>query len=182
MTNAWFLGATQSVPQSENEVRSTVEPVRSDGPAEAHTDPDFGQVQTDNSGELVGLSPRQLAGDTHDSVKYRPWWANGASVLYNFLIDRQVASSGTAAAREEAGEQGHGTMQYQVSVEPELRDGMRFGNDYFVVNDRDIQNGMGSYMSPITSDKWPQAVAQSRATSDARAANQSTIFDAFLNG
>lgn len=169
MTQAWFVGAQQAVDQRESEVRSTLEPVRTDGPAETKEAPDWNERETDNSGELVGLSPRVAGAKTEDSEQYVPGWAEGASTPHNILIDQQVASSGTAAAREMAGVQGHGTMQYAESIDPVIRDGAAFGNDYFAVHDKDIQDGAGDYMAPVP-DQWHNAVAASRARSNSRAA------------
>jgi hypothetical protein len=175
MTNAWFLGATFSVPQSEAEARSTVEPIRHDNQdAEADSAPDFNELDTDESGELVGLSPREVGSYTVDIEKYDPWWAGLATAEHNNIIDRQVASSGTAAAREVSGQQGHGTMQYAEGIEPELRDGIHFGNDYFVFAQTNIQDGMGDYMSPGLDDAWVNIAAQADAIGASRKAYQST--------
>jgi len=68
---------------------------------------------------------------------------------HNLLIDRQVSSSGTAAAREASGQFGHGTASYAIGIEPtgDLREGGKLGNDYFSAGKPDIQNGAGSYMT-----------------------------------
>src|SRR5690606_32540474 len=112
MTNAWFLGATHSVPQSESEVRSTLEPIRNDSTSAEQVDaPEWNEFESDDSGELVGLAPRVAGSDTVDTVQSAPFWAGLATAEHNQIIDRQVAASGTAAAREMAGDAGHGTMQ-----------------------------------------------------------------------
>lgn len=183
MTNAWFLGAASSVPQTESEVRSTVEPIRNDDASvEMPHAPEFNEFDTDESGELVGLSPRVVIGPTDDTQKYAPWWARLADEPHNIIVDRQVASSGTAAAREMNGEQGHGTMQYTESLEPVIRDGARFGNDYFVANEMVAQEGAGSYMTPPDTDNWLVAVAADRADRQSRQAFMSTQYRAFLGG
>lgn len=175
MTNAWFLGATYSVPQSEGEARSTVEPIRNDNQdSEADSPPEWNELDTDESGELVGLSPREVGSDTTDIVKYRPWWAPLATAEHNEIIDRQVASSGTAAQREIMGQQGHGTMQYAQGIEPVIRDGAAYGNDYFVFRQHDIQQGMGDYMTPEVGDQWNAIAAQADAIAASRKAYQST--------
>jgi hypothetical protein len=183
MTGMFVLGMQHSQPQDEDEVRSTVEPVRNDSiEAEEQHAPEWNEFASDDSGQLVGLSPRVAGADTTDTIKYPASWAADASAPHNEIVDQQVASSGTASRREEAGQQGHGTMQYANSMEPVIRDGARYGNDYFVVNDQSIQEGAGEYMQPDQQDQWAQAVAQSNAAKNSRAAFQSTAYDNFLKG
>lgn len=186
MTAAWFLGATTSTPQDEASVRSTLEPVRHDSTsAELQSAPEWNSPETDDSGELTGLSPRAVGSDTRDTVKYTPHWldlASGASANHNRIIDDQVATSGTAAARERAGQQGHGTMQYAVGIEPHIRDGAAFGNDYFQRDPADIQEGAGAYMSPGQTDSWAHAVAADRAKTASREAYLSTQYAQLLRG
>jgi len=182
MTNAWFLGAAQSVPQSEEEVRSTVEPIRVDNiSAEMQHAPDWNELDTDESGELIGLSPRQVSGNTHDSERYLPWWTAKASTNLNKITDEQVASSGTAAAREMAGIQGHGTLQYTETIEPIIREGAKFGNDYFTALPSVIQEGAGEYMTPVQESNWYSAVAQSAAVDGQRKASQATLYGNLLD-
>lgn len=183
MTNAWFLGASESVPQDEDEARSTVEPIRhSADTAEATGAPDFNEIDTDESGELVGLSPRVVAPDTHESEKYVPFWTALASQTHNVLVDKQVASSGTAAQREESGQQGHGSVHYAEGIEPEIREGAAFGNDYFQSHDTDVQAGAGAYMTPYEAETFHNALAQRVAQDRSRAAYQSSLYAAFLGG
>lgn len=178
MTQAWFLGAKYAVDQRESEVRSTLAPLRDDGPAESQ-EPDWNEFESDGSGELTGLSTRMLAPDTHESEQYKPEWIEGASTPHNILIDAQVASSGTAAAREAAGIQGHGTMQYGEAIDPVIREAGAFGNDYFAANLADIQDGAGDYMTPAP-DQWSNAVAAARASADSRAAYSSSQYAELL--
>lgn len=181
MTAAWFLGAATGVPQDESDVRSTVEPIRHDNEtAEAQHDPGWNEFETDESGELTGLSPRTVGGNTTDTQKYSPWWAGLASAQHNVIVDSQVASSGTAARREEAGQQGHGTMQYAVSLEPVLREGQAYGNTYFESNPAGLQEGAGSYMTPPDQDNWLQGLAQSRAQKASRSAYQASLYQSLL--
>lgn len=178
MTSAWFLGAAQSVPQDESKVRSTVEPIRTDSiSAEIQHEPDWNERTSDDSGELVGLAPRDVAGDTHDSEKYVPSWLKAATTNHNAIIDDQVSSSGTAAAREAAGIQGHGTMQYSVAIEPVIRDGAAFGNEFFQANPAGIQEGAGAYMTPVGSDSWNAAVAQAHAEERSRQAFNASLYE-----
>lgn len=181
MTNAWFLGAANSVPQDEAVVRSTIEPIRDDGEsAELQSAPEWNAREFDNSGELTGLSHRMKGSDTRDTEKFTPWWLPLSQVDYSGLIDGQVSSSGTAAARESAGQAGHGTMQYAIGLEPEIRDGGRFGNDYFVSAPLDIQEGAGHYMSPPDQDNWLSSLAQDTAEQNSRKAYQASLYQSLL--
>lgn len=180
MTNAWFLGGMHSVPQNENEVRSTVEPVRTDAPPELDKPPEWNEFETDDSGSLVGLSPRTVGSDTRDSEQYVPWWQQFANENHNKLIDDQVSSSGAAAARESHGEQGHGTMQYAIGIDPQIRDGAAFGNEYFTSHDADIQDGAGTYMTPADDDNWLQTLAATQAQNASRKAYQDSQYAALL--
>jgi hypothetical protein len=180
---AWHVSDTldNDAPLTEEQVRSTVEPIRDDGEkAEAQHAPEWNELDTDESDELVGLSPRVVGSDVHDSKQYAPWWADMASDPHNIIVDRQVASSGTAAAREMQGEQGHGTMEYEVGIEPAIRAGAAFGNDYFLSNPAQIQEGAGAYMTPLGDDNFANAIAQSNATRNSRTAYNDSLFADFL--
>lgn len=137
------------VPTDENAVRLTTDPVTPDAPAaEMVGPPEFNEVETDLNPHN-GLATRQVASDWHASEKYSPGWAGTANPTDSFAhINRQVDSSGTAAAREMRGEQGHGTMAYAIGIEPVIRDGGQYGADYFAVDPRMIQETGGDYMTP----------------------------------
>lgn len=177
MTSAWFLGAQASVPQTENEVRSTVEPIRNDPQiAEADSPPAWNEEETsDSSGELVGLSPRVEGSYTVDSEQYPVPNMPLATAEHNDLIDRQVATSGTAAAREAAGEWGHGTAQYEIGIMP-LNPGEHYGNERFQSLALTANEGSGDYMEPVEQDNWLQTVAQATATQRSRDAYNSTLY------
>lgn len=140
MSVLWF-GDLDGVPLDEAKVRATTGPVEKDAPpAEMENAPDFNEVDTDSNPNLYGLAARQVASDWHESEQFTPWYAAGATAEHNEIINRQVATSGTAAAREMAGQQGPGTIGYAVGIEPVIRDGGAFGADYFAADKRDIQD------------------------------------------
>lgn len=181
MTSAWFVGATGPVPQNENEARATLEPIRtSTATVEEPDSPDWNEFESDDSPELVGLSPRLKGPDTIPSEQSAPFWSKLADVNHNVIIDQQVSSSGTAAQRETAGEFGHGSMQYADSIEPVVREGGAFGNTYFASHGHEIQSESGNYMQPVNSDNWGRGVVSAEAQAGARAAQRSTLFDDFL--
>lgn len=180
MTGMSLWNNGSDIPLTEAEVTTTVEKVRTDTTtAEATAAPEWNELNTDESSQLVGLSPRVVGSATEDSIQSRPWWLAMSEVNHNEIIDNQVSSSGSAAARESAGEFGHGTMQYAEGIEPVIRDGAAFGNDYFKVTQAEIQDGAGQYMEPI-SDNWGKAVSQRNATSASRVASNDSMFAAFL--
>src|SRR4051812_42369724 len=93
------------VPADEKDVRNTATPVNNDKPAaempnqpmmqEFHTDPD----------PSLGMAPRQLASHWHEGEKGTPAWAAGAGGVTEsaYVINKQVATSGSAAGREMSG-------------------------------------------------------------------------------
>lgn len=173
----WAL-ATEPVGSDEDTVKSTLDPVRDDGPAEAERQPEFNSIETDDSGELQGLAPRTMGAYTIPIQKYVPWWLKAEQPVMRGIdeLNESWSDKGTAAARERAGVQGHGTMQIEESLEPVIRDGGAFGNDYFVRNERAIQDGAGQYMEPITNDSWPVRVAQARGTQGASQAAKTSMY------
>lgn len=183
MSAAWFVGATHSVKQDESAVRSTLDTVRTDGPSESHEEPEWNEFDSDESAQLTGLTPRQMSGDVHESQQYVPSWLGLASMNREEIIDNQVASSGTAAARESAGQTGHGTAEYTQSIEPIVRDGAAFGNDYFVTNPLGAQEGAGNYMTPDPAQDldW-LAVAQAQGVRASREAYEATLYQTAFGG
>lgn len=164
------------IPTDEAEVRSTVtESVPDAPPAEAAGAPEFNEVETDTSTH-TGLVTRQVASDWHQPEKYAPSWADRANPTASFAsVNGRIDSDGTAAAREMAGQFGHGTMGYAVGIEPVIRDGGQYGADYFAVDRPDLQDGMGNQMSlaPGIDHDTTGAVAGAAkaATRDATAAS-----------
>lgn len=185
MTNAWYLGASHSVQQPEEDVRDTRDPVRTDPQnAEMADPPDWNENATENtdeSGQLTGLSPR-VAGSFTEESKPNTDPARLALAVspHNEIIDRQVATSGTAAAREEAGEAGHGTMPIEIGIQP-LNPAERFGNDTFNAIYLPANDGSGDYMAPVDQDNWLQAVAQRNANNRSRDAAMSTQYRQFFS-
>lgn len=181
-TLMWGVGAIDETATDPDDARATTEPIRDDGEnASSDDSPEFNELETDESGELDGLANREVAAHVNDSEKVDPWWIR-LLTNHNQIVDNQVSSSGTAARRESGGEHGHGTMQYGQSIEPVIRDGASFGNDYFITNDSGIQDGAGEYMSPFDSNNWVNAVHHSKATQNSRDATQASMYDAFFNG
>lgn len=162
MSTLWLVGTTHPVNPHPDTVRSTLDSTETErsGPAEIPDAPGWNQFASDKDPALVGLSPRQMSGDVHESQQYRPFWLALSQIDYEARIDGQVSSSGTAASRENVGQYGHGTAEYTESIEPLIRDGAAYGNDYFVRGGAVIQDGAGAYMaSPVPDVDW-QGVSQ----------------------
>lgn len=143
--------STGGVPADEKIVRMTTAPVTPDAPpAMADTAPDHNEVETDPN-PLLGLATRQVASTWHEGKQFTPSWipAVDSADNHNAIIDRQVSSSGTAASREASGTFGHGTLSYAEGIEAvgDLRDGGKFGNEYFKTHERPVQDTAGDYMS-----------------------------------
>lgn len=169
---------------SEDEAQSTVEPVRTDGSeAELVSAPEWNAVEADDSGQLIGLSPRVVGSHTTGKEKSAPVAVTLGTYdgprYGNDSIDSQVASSGTAAAREAAGQRGPGTILKEEGIEP-LNPAQVYGNDYFLRDSLSANEGSGSYMTPQEGDNWAQQVAQSQAQNASRKAYLSTQYDAFF--
>lgn len=186
-----FFGTLRdsSPPADENIVRRTTYVVdNSAPPAEAKGAPEWNELETDPNPTL-GMVNRQVASDWHQPDKYAGFWnalVNGADE-HNAIIDRQVSTSGTAAAREAAGEFGHGTAAYAIGIEPTLREGGALGNDYFLANNPPVQdsasNMLGASQNLDGDTNGAIAAYGKDAARDANAAAISaSLYNQFLGG
>lgn len=179
--------STIGVPASEEVVRTTATPVDINAPAAMQEDmPEMSEVETDPNPDL-GMVNRQLASQWVDSEQYPPIhkWQVDADEEHNAIVDRQVSSSGTAAAREAAGVWGHGTAAYAVGIEPvgDLRDGGKMGNQYFVRDSRSVQATMDDSMSnAIGPDRSTIADVAATGKVNARKAQQASLYAEYWNG
>lgn len=172
MTSAWYVGAAQKVDRDPGPVYSTLDTVseaRQSVP-ELTSSPDYNQVSTDDDPALVGLSPRQLSGDVTPSQEFVPYWLGLAQEDFTAPIDSQVASAGYAPGQEAQGRWGRGTAEYTSSIEPVIRSGAAFGNDYFMRNPALIQEGSGSYMASPVPDTVMLGYAQNAYNTNSRQA------------
>jgi hypothetical protein len=181
VTNAVIAQARAPVMQEETLIRSTIDPVRHDPVPELPAAPEWNAPATDSAPLSGPTAQRQVSGDVTPSESYVPDYAS-ADALHNAIIDAQVASSGTAAAREATGQWGHGTAEWTNSIDPLIRDGAFYGNDYFVVNPQEIQEGAGAYMTPVVDDREWYAVMQDTATRASRDAAQGSMIGQWFSG
>jgi hypothetical protein len=188
MTSLYFGLLRDGVPADEKVVRSTTAPYEPDAPAAVQDSmPDQQEVTADPNPDL-GMVGRQLASHWVSSEKSTPAWIpeSNAQTEHNAIVDRQVASSGTAAAREASGVWGHGTMAYAVGIAPvgDLTDGGKMGNEYFVRTPRDIQETADDTMMTVPPgyDQSTKGRVAALGKADARVAAVSAQYDAFWNG
>ena len=140
------------IPVDEKVVRSTATPVDKTAPAAMESDtPQWNEIAETDPNPNLGMVNRTVASHWVEGEQSSPFW--GATVAeqtnHNLMIDRQISTSGTAAAREASGQWGHGTASYAIGIEPvdDLREGGQFGNEYLQVGKPDIQETAGNYMS-----------------------------------
>ncbi len=150
MSTLLYAFQQTELPADENRVRMTTLPVDNDAPqSEMDSPPETNEVMVDES-PYKGMVNRTLASDWTERVRTGP-------VQPDLALPRmpvtQHSQQGTAAAREAAGQRGTGTLAYAVGIDPVIRDGMAFGNEYFAADpDRVIQETAGFYMTPTSTD------------------------------
>jgi hypothetical protein len=182
-----FMGqlTSNSVPADEAVVRRTATPANVNAaPAVMDNQPEPQEVETDSNPDL-GMNTRQLASAWTEGRRGTPVAGREDITGSMAQINSQVASSGTAASREAAGVSNK-NLSYAIGIEPvgDLSGAGGFGNEYFVRNDREIQETMGREMSipPGYDSQTTQQVAEA-GKQGARAAGQATsIYDLFWNG
>lgn len=169
------------VPTDESDVRTTVTTVEDDQPAEQEHAPEWNETETDpDTGG--GLTSRQLGSHVVAGQRFTPDTDQSAQDEHNAIVNRQVSTSGTAAAREASGEWGHGSLQVVEGIEPTIVDGHQMGYDYFTTHPRP-DSASGSYMTPaMTADPESEAAAQAAATSGSRHAVQGSMYAAYYHG
>jgi hypothetical protein len=180
---------TVGVPADEKVVRSTTAVVQVDAPPAMQEDmPMRGEVETDPN-PLLGMSSRQMASKWVEGEQFVPEIQLDELARaddHNGMVDRQVSSSGTAAGRESGGQWGHGTASFAIGIEPvgDLVEGGSFGNTYFERNPRDIQAGMGEYMTPAagSADQNTKGGVAALGKDNARKAASAALYNTFWNG
>lgn len=185
-----LIGAfdTGAIPVDENTVRNTATPVEVDGEAaEQEAAPSWNQPHETDTNPNLGMVNRQLGSHTIAMQRFVPSWLNevNSNADANDIVNRQVSSSGTAAAREASGTWGHGTLLVTEGIEPVagLVDGGRMSNEYFTANDPEIQSSAGNFMTqPPGYDHTVPALVAGVGKTAARTAAQSSLYNAYLFG
>jgi hypothetical protein len=172
VSTALYVLHRVDAPHDQEVARSTTEAVDESAPAAVERDaPEFNEVERDTT-QHAGMRPSNLASHFVPSTQYAPRWAQNAQVTPSFAgINERQAVVGTAAGREMGGQFGHGTMSYAIGLEPTIREGGAFGNDYFTADHPGIQPSMGYYMEMAPGyDKDISAAASAQAKVDAHQA------------
>ena len=185
MSTLLFAPVRGSVPADEATVRSTTAIVDQDAPsAEQDGAPDFNETETDHN-PYLGLTSRQKASFVIPSERYVPATI-GATASYEEgveKINRQVSSSGTAAAREASGEWGQGTIKAVEGIEPTIVDGQQYGDTFAKMTPVESQNGVSQYMTPSDrSDRETVAADAATGAMRARRAVNASQYAAFYDG
>lgn len=185
MNLIWGQVSHGGPPADEKIVRQTQTPYDQNKPAAVMDDMPEQQEYESDSDPALGLTTRQLASAWHQGVRAVPGWipqVDGVTASQSVIND-QVSSSGTAARREASGEVAP-NLSFAVGIEPVSDlNGARFGNEYFVRNERDIQEGMGREMTmPPGYDHQSQAAIAARGAKQSREAYQASLYSMYWNG
>lgn len=166
-------------PMDEGDIRSTTNVVDPDGSeAVAVASPDFNSMERDPDTE-GGLTTRGVADKVAASEQYLPLIGN-ANTDFAAPINSQVSTAGTAAAREAAGQWGHGSAQWTEAIEPTIRPGTEFDRTYFRATRPPIQDGALDYMIPARRPDTDQAASDQAASANASRAAMANLYQSFL--
>lgn len=182
-----FMGQLdwQGAPPSEEVVRRTAVPYYADKPAAEMDDQPVQQEYESDSDPELGMNTRQLASAWHEGQRGTPFWIGRVDdvTASQARINDQVSSSGTAAQREASGIVAP-NASYAIGIEPVADlNGAAFGNEYFVRDQREIQDGMGDMMTvPPGYDKQTMAEVNARGKEAARDAAQASLYSRFWSG
>ena len=127
-------------------VRSTVTTVNPDADASVATStPERGRLETDPATE-GGLTTHQVASQVDPVERTVSATAVTAHSQHQDSLNASWSNAGTAAAREAAGEWGHGTVYSQDAIE-RIPDGTAFNETYFARERRGPNEEVTNYMS-----------------------------------
>jgi hypothetical protein len=171
----------KGVDPPEEVVRSTLDPVTDDAPPEAPDEPDHNEPEFDIA-QRNGLARRNVGPHITDARKDRSIAVDPATAeaMNAVIINGQVSSSGRAAALENAGVFGHGTMPIVEGIEPGIP-AVQFGGDYFTAVPRKANQTGGDYMEPQIQDDLTAGGAQAFAIARSRMAFQPDSLAGWLN-
>lgn len=187
MSTALFALHAGNSPADEELARATTERLNVSEAADVETGvPEFNETVRATT-QHAGITTSNLAPPYIESHKYAPEYAAQAQVGPSFSrINDHQATAGTAAQREEAGQYGHGTMPVTIGIEPVLREGGAFGDDYFDAGKPGIQPGMSAMMETAPgydADITGAVAGRAKSTShDAASAANQPWFGAMQSG
>jgi hypothetical protein len=163
----------------EEDVRSTLRPRTDEPAAKLSAPPEWNETAT-YAEPLNGLAERNLGGYITPSERYRQTGIDRAGADYESRVNRQVSSAGRAARLEDAGVWGHGTMMRTESIEPVIREGASFGEDYFEGNSPGVQSTMGVEITGQIGDLNLRALTLAQQDAASHQAAQAAAYTQFL--
>lgn len=180
-TLAFLNTEAAKIPQSDtlDNVRSTVTTVDPDSDASvAVSTPERGRLETDPHTD-GGLTTHQVSSQVNPSDQYAP--ATVSRGDHNDALNASWSEVGTAAAREAAGQWGHGTAYSQDSME-RIPDGVAFEETYFARDRRGMNEEVSDFMSPTdTVDGQSLQNTAQAGMNAARQANTANIYQDLYN-
>lgn len=170
------------VPRDENIIRSTTDiGIDNEAPAAVQDSaPDYNEFNSDKR-ESGGLSTNTLASHVIPTEKYAPLVTNASEDLFT-ATNKQVSSSGTAAAKELTGEWGHGTFKVVEGIEPTIVDGTQFDNLYFKANAGVLQGAAGDMMAASISDPEVTGLVEQVRRRKAAESATGSMYQAMVDG
>lgn len=169
-----------SLTPSDTIENATSTVTRVDGEAEASvatTTPEIGRIETDAVTE-GGLTTHQVASKVNASERFAP--ATMSRSDHMDALNNSWSSSGTAAAREAAGQWGHGTAYSQDSL-TRIPDGTEFGETYFARDRRAPNEQVTGYMSANNPDPAMLDDISDAGKIRSREANSHSIYQDLYN-
>lgn len=180
MSTLFYTAAAANIPQSDTleNVRSTVTTVDKDSDASVATStPERNLLETDAHTD-GGLTTHQVASQVTPSERFAPTTVSTSS--HSDELNNSWSSSGTAAAREAAGQWGHGTA-YSQDAMTRIPDGTAFSEEYFERDRRGMNEQVTNYMTANSVDNAELDDISDAGKSRAREANNVNIYQALYN-
>lgn len=180
MSTLFFTARSGDLTPSDTleNVRSTVTTVDPDSDASvATTTPEEGRLETDPTTD-GGLTTHQVSSQVTPSERYAPSTVSRGD--HSQALNNSWSSSGTAAAREEAGQWGHGTAYAQDAM-TRIPDGTAFSEEYFERERRGMNEHVTPYMSTNSVDPAELDDISDAGKVRAREAKASNIYQDLYN-
>lgn len=180
MSTLFFTARSGDLTPSDTleNVRSTVTTVDKDSDASvATTTPELGRLETDAITD-GGLTTHQVASQVTPSERFAP--ATDSRSDHSDALNNSWSSSGTAAAREAAGQWGHGTAYSQDSL-TRIPDGTAFAETYFERDRRGMNEQVTPYMNANSVDPAQLDDINDAGKNIAREAGSGNIYQDLYN-
>jgi hypothetical protein len=166
-------------PLEEYVVRPHADVVTDKTPSVETDEVEWNETVTDRDPNL-GIENKTLASQWTEGVHTPPVNIHTFNTQPNYEVNKNISGAGYAASKESSGSRGPGTLSYAVGIEPVIRDGSAFGNEYFEAGHRDVQDGAGRYMTPDINDQPSKTQAIGVGKAAARSAAISGMYRALI--